>query len=65
MRRAIDLRHPMFRPLWVRLLAVGLVGAWAAVEAARGAPLWAAGFGAAAAWMAWCFFWAFRPEDYE
>ncbi|UWQ21299.1 hypothetical protein [Jannaschia sp. W003] len=53
MRRFLDLRHPMFRPLWARVLAVAVVGGWAAVELLRGAPVWAAVFAAAAGWMAW------------
>ncbi|KIT17537.1 hypothetical protein jaqu_07260 [Jannaschia aquimarina] len=65
MRGAFDLRHPMFRPLWARVLASAAVLGWAALEASRGAWFWAALFGAAGFWMVWCFFVTFRAEDYE
>ena len=63
--RFLDVRHPMFRPLWARLLAVGLPAAWAAFEAVRGEWLWAAVFGVAAGYLAWAYLIAFDPADYD
>jgi hypothetical protein len=50
----IDPAHPMYRPLWVRLLIVGFSFGWALVELANGAAVWAslfAGIGAYAGWV--------------
>jgi hypothetical protein len=55
-RKFLDTDHPMFRPLWVRLLIVGLAGGWAVFEFATGAPLWGLIFAAFAAYGAWAFF---------
>ena len=57
---SFDLRHPMFRRLWVRVAAVVPVVGWTAMEAANGAWIWAAVFGASAAWMIWTFFIRYR-----
>jgi len=54
----------MFRPLWVRVLSVVIIGGWALVEATQNSVFWAILFGAAAGWMAWCFFVRFDPDDY-
>ena len=45
----------VFRPLWVRMLAVSMVLAWAAVEGTFGHPGWAAGFGIMGLWLAYRF----------
>lgn len=45
--------NPWFRPLWRRLLIVGLVLGWGIFELVTGAPFWAVvflGIGALAAW---------------
>ena len=60
----LDLRHPMFRPVWSRALAVALIGGWALWELSRGQLFWAILFGAAAGWMAYSFFVAFDPAEY-
>ncbi|MDR6757615.1 hypothetical protein J2Y48_002912 [Mycoplana sp. BE70] len=36
----IDPAHPFYRPLWVRLLLVGLCAAWTAVEYYNGEQTW-------------------------
>ncbi len=59
-----DVRTPFFRPLWRRIAVTAVCLAWALVELATGAVIWATLFGAASAWLAWQFFVAFRlPAD--
>ncbi len=36
----IDLDHPFYRPLWARLLIVGVCVAWSGLEFWSGAPGW-------------------------
>ena len=36
----IDLDHPFYRPLWARLLIVGVCVAWSGLEFWSGAPVW-------------------------
>ncbi|GAB4389824.1 hypothetical protein [Albidovulum sp.] len=57
----IDPGHPFFRPLWRRVLVVGLALGWALVEAATGSPGWAVMFGAAGIYAALALFG--RPKD--
>ncbi|WP_308915548.1 hypothetical protein [Jannaschia sp. LMIT008] len=64
-RGFLSLAHPMFRPLWSRVLATVLVAGWTVMEVLNGAVFWAILFGAACAWMAWNFFVAFDPEEYR
>ena len=56
-----DVQTPFFRPLWRRVAVTAVCIAWAAVELATGAVVWAMLFGAASAWLAWQFFVAFDP----
>jgi len=53
----VDPNNPFFNPLWVRLICVIAPLAWAGVEMANGATLWAAGFGAAGLYLAYALFW--------
>ena len=64
-RNPFDVRHPMFRSPVVRIAITAAVLGWAAVELARGAPVWALIFGAAGAWLVWSWFVAFDPADYD
>ncbi len=61
MAKFLDTSHPIFRPLWVRVLIVVLSGAWAVVEFVVGSPFWGMLFGALAAYAGWHFFFDFRP----
>lgn len=63
--RFFDIRHPVFLPLWRRVLVVGLSGGWALLELTGGNPGWALIFGAAAAYCGWEFFVVFDPENYK
>lgn len=38
--KLIDPNHPFYRPLWVRLLVVGVCAAWTAVEFYNAQPVW-------------------------
>ena len=65
LNRFLDVRHPMFRPLWVRLVVVALIAAWTAFEFTRGAALWGLFFAAAGLYLGYRFFVVFDPKDYE
>ena len=56
MKKFLDTDHPMFRPLWVRVLIVAFAGGWAVLEFVRGAPGWGMIFAAFAGYGAWAFF---------
>ncbi len=60
-RKFLDTDHPMFRPLWVRLLIVALCLGWAAFEFIDGSPFWGMLFGALGVYAAYGFF--FAPRD--
>ena len=62
MKRFLDTGHPMFRPLWVRVLVVAFAAGWAVLEFVRGAPGWGLIFAAFAAYGAWAFFFEGRGE---
>ena len=62
---AFSVRHPVFRPLWRRLLLVGACFSWAGFEWLNGESLWALVFAGAGAWCAHQFFIAFDPKDYD
>ncbi|SFP76545.1 hypothetical protein [Tranquillimonas alkanivorans] len=62
MKDFFNLDHPMFRPLWVRLLVVALLLGWALVEIGQGAYFWALIFGASGLYCAWGFFVTFDPD---
>lgn len=61
----LDVRHPAFRPLWRRVALVAAVLGWALFELSRGATVWALLFGAIGLYLAWHYFLAFDPKDYE
>ncbi len=60
-KKFLDTSHPMFRPLWVRILVVAASGGWGAVEVFAGSPFWAVIFLGLAAYAAWAFFIDFDP----
>jgi len=64
MKKFLDTSHPMFRPLWVRILIVALCVGWGLGEFLLGAgsPFWGVLFLALGAYAAWAFFVDFRPE---
>ena len=40
MKRLIDLEHPFFAPLWIRMAIVVVTLVWGMFEMSRGAPMW-------------------------
>lgn len=60
-----EVRHPIFRPLWRRVLVTGLCLGWAAFELANGAILWAIFFGACGIHLFVQFFIRFDPAHYQ
>lgn len=56
MKDAFRVKHPMFNPLWRRVLVVALTGAWTMFELVNGNYVWGLLFGAAVAWVAYEFF---------
>lgn len=57
-----DFSHPMFRPLWVRLLITGLTLGWVVVELVAGTTTWAMIVGAIAAVEIWGLFLTYDPD---
>jgi hypothetical protein len=50
----IDPNHPFYRPLWRRVVIVGICLGWAAIEGLTSEPVWAlmvGGLGIYAGWM--------------
>lgn len=61
MRKLIDLYHPFFAPVWVRVVTVLVAIAWGLFELSTGAVLWAVvfiGIGVVCAWQ-------FATIDYD
>jgi len=60
----LEVRTEFFRPMWRRVVAVALVGAWTLVEISGGSIFWTILFGASTLYLAWAFFIAFddRPD---
>ncbi len=66
----IDLDHPFYKPLWARLLIVGVCAAWAFFEFYSGEPFWGTIVGGAGAYAAYKLFYEFSrrpmgPADQE
>lgn len=57
-----DFSHPVFRPLWVRLLVVAVALGWALIEAVGGSPGWALIFGAIGAVAVWGLLITYDPD---
>lgn len=55
----IDLDHPMYQPLWGRLLIVVGCLAWAGFEFYSGASFWGMLFGGAGVYSGYKFFYEF------
>lgn len=62
----IDPNHPIYRPLWVRLLIVGICAAWTVVEIiTTGEPFWVVIVGAMAIYSAYILLFTFNPSPPE
>ncbi|MFB2562003.1 hypothetical protein [Rhizobium sp. IMFF44] len=58
----IDPSHPIYKPLWVRILIVAVCFGWAAVETLGSQPFWAMLSGALGAYSAWMLLLNFKPQ---
>lgn len=65
MERFLDLNHPFFRPLWIRVAVVAACLGWALFEflGPRGSPFWGILFGAIGLYSAYAFFLNFNPRE--
>jgi len=59
----IDTNHPMYRPLWVRLLIVGVCAGWAVLEFVNNEPFWMTVVGGIALYSAYVLLLTFKPSD--
>jgi hypothetical protein len=64
-RSILEVRLPVFRPLWRRIALTAACGAWSGVEYLFGSPTWGSLVLAITAYLFWSFFLAFDPKDYE
>lgn len=60
MAKFLDTDHPMFRPVWVRVLLVAVAFGWAVFEFTTGSAAWGGVFLALGAYAAWAFLTAAR-----
>ncbi|MCP8894070.1 hypothetical protein KYK29_03945 [Shinella daejeonensis] len=59
----IDPNHPFYRPLWVRLLLVGICSGWTAVEFYNGEQAWGTIFLIVAAYAFAQLLLFYKPSD--
>jgi hypothetical protein len=57
----IDPNHPVYRPLWVRILIVAVCFSWALMETTRGDPFWAVLAAGAGAYSIYMLLWSYKP----
>ena len=63
--KLLDLDHPFFRPLWIRVVVTCICLGWAALEFATGNPFWGMLFGGVGLACVHGFFFNFKPRDDE
>lgn len=61
----LDVQSPVLRPLWLRIVIVGICAIWAIFEIVSGNLFWAILFGAAAAYLGYQLFVVFDPDRGE
>ena len=59
----IDTSHPIYQPLWVRLLIVGFTTIWAIIEFTNHEIFWATVVGGIAAYSAYVLLFTFKPAS--
>ncbi|MDM9628976.1 hypothetical protein QTL95_24050 [Rhizobium sp. S152] len=59
----IDPNHPAYRPLWVRILIVGVCLGWSVLEFTKGDPFWGVLSCGAGVYAAYMLFWNYKPLD--
>lgn len=57
----IDTDHPLYRPLWVRVLIVGFCAIWCGVEFYNQQPFWGTITGGIAAYSAYVLLLTYKP----
>lgn len=62
--KLLGLYHPFFLPIWRRVVLVGFLALWAALELAMGGTGWAVLAACLAAGCGYEFFIAFDPAKY-
>lgn len=61
---ALELRHPIFRPIWRRYALIVVLACWTVVEINYGNLFWALLVGGIGIYAAYVFFWDFTlPDD--
>ncbi|WEX79221.1 hypothetical protein PYH37_004928 [Sinorhizobium numidicum] len=63
MLKFIDPDHPFYRPLWIRLLIVGLCAVWTAVEFMSDQTIWGMIFLAVTAYTACALLIFYKPKQ--
>ena len=61
----LDVQSPVLRPLWLRIVIVGICFVWTVFEIVNGNLFWAILFGAAAVYLGYQLFVVFDPDDGE
>ena len=64
-KNPFEVRHPIFLPLWRRVLVAVLVVGWTIFELTIGSVFWAIVVGAAAVIIVRAFFINFDPEEFQ
>lgn len=60
-----NVRHPLFRRLWVRVAICLCVAGWTLAEFIVGTPVFGLIAGLSGVYLFHQFFWVFDPKDYE
>ena len=58
----IEPEHPIYRPLWVRLLIVCSLAVWSVVELTHGSPFWGTIAGGVGLFAAYELFWRYSEH---
>jgi hypothetical protein len=61
LKKFMDIEHPWYRPLWVRLLIVFATGGWGLFELYQDSVVWGVLFLAVSAFAVWNLFVTYRP----
>lgn len=57
-----EAKNPFYKPLWVRIVLVGVLIAWSSIEWLHGETIWGVLAGALTLWAIWIFFVTFDPD---
>ena len=62
--KALDLRHPIFLPVWRRVALIAVLGIWTVIEILFGNAFWALLMAGIGAYAIYVFFFDFElPDD--